>query len=85
MSSDKTFGEQLKSFGLKRVISYMDSDPDGNIPKILDWLERNDRYLAVTNQVQALRTKTATGIASSKASGQTLMTGSAATCLKTWL
>ena len=55
MSSDKTFGEQLKSFGLKRVISYMDSDPDGNIPKILDWLERNDRYLAVTNQVQAIR------------------------------
>ena len=35
-------GEQLKAYGLKQVIGYVDKDPDKNIPKIIDWLLKYD-------------------------------------------
>ncbi|HHY77734.1 MAG TPA: radical SAM protein [Clostridiales bacterium] len=41
--NDRNIVESIKSFGLKKVLSYLDSDPDNNIPKVIDWIERFDR------------------------------------------
>lgn len=46
---DKSILESIKSYGLKKVLAYLDSDPDQNIPKVLDWLikvDKNSRYAA---------------------------------------
>ena len=46
---------KLKSMGARTVYSYIDRNPDENIPKILDWLEKHDESNSVTNQVRAIR------------------------------
>ena len=54
--SDKKITESLKSFGLKRALNYLDSDPEKNIPKLLDWvlkLDKNNRY--VGQQAKAVK------------------------------
>ena len=51
----KTLGEKMKAFGLKQVLGYMDKDPDNNIPKILDWLEKHDNGGNVSQQVKIVR------------------------------
>lgn len=38
-----TLKEKLQALGIKRVLSYLDSDPDKNIPKLLKWVELLDR------------------------------------------
>ncbi len=38
--------EQVQSFGLKKVISYLDFNPDKNILKIIDWAERFNKDIA---------------------------------------
>ena len=38
-----TLKEKLQTLGIKRVLSYLDSDPDKNIPKLLKWVELLDR------------------------------------------
>lgn len=38
----KSFKEMVETIGLKTVLSYIDSDPDNNIPKILNWVEKFD-------------------------------------------
>lgn len=53
--SEKTIMENLQSFGLKKVINYLDSDPDENIPKILDWVEKFDKEGTVKGQLKAFR------------------------------
>lgn len=53
--SDKTFVENLQSAGLKKVLAYIDSDPDKNIPKIIDWVEKFDKDLIVKPQLEAIR------------------------------
>ena len=53
--SDKTLMENIKSFGLKQVINYMDKNPDANIPKILDWLENTDKEGNLSRQVGMVR------------------------------
>jgi len=52
---EMSFTEKAKVFGAKQVISYIDKDPDTNIPKILDWLENHDKSGSVTPQVQTIR------------------------------
>ena len=37
-----SFSDRMKVFGLKRVIRYVDKDPDTNIPKIINWLLKHD-------------------------------------------
>jgi len=40
--------DHLASLGLKKILEYLDSDPDTNIEKILDWLiklDREDKYI----------------------------------------
>ena len=40
---EKSITERVQAFGLKNVLAYMDSDPDRNIPKIMDWLIKVDK------------------------------------------
>lgn len=52
----KNIVESLQSYGLKKVLAYLESDPDNNIPKILDWLiklDKEERYIA--NQAKAVK------------------------------
>ena len=35
--------EIIEAYSLKKVIGYLDSNPDENIPKIIDWIEKLDR------------------------------------------
>ena len=51
----RTISEFSKAFVVKSVLNYMDSNPDKNIPRILDWLERHDKGGTITNQVGAIR------------------------------
>jgi sulfatase maturation enzyme AslB (radical SAM superfamily) len=47
--SDKSIWESLQAFGGKKVLEYLDSDPDKNIPKVLEWLikvDKDNRYVA---------------------------------------
>lgn len=45
--TEHSFKENMQSFGLKRVIGYLDADPDNNVPKILNWLIKSDnRFVA---------------------------------------
>ncbi len=53
--SEKTIVENLQTFGLKKVLNYLDSDPDSNIPKILDWVEKFDKEGTVKGQLNAFR------------------------------
>lgn len=50
----KTLSEKAKSAALKQVITYLDKDPEKNIPKILDWLEKYDNN-TLTSQVNIVR------------------------------
>lgn len=48
--------EVIKGFAMKQVYNYLDKDPDANIPKLLDLMEKYDKNgNAVTVQVQAIR------------------------------
>jgi len=51
----KTFKESTKAFGVKRVLRYIDRNPDENVPKILNWLEKHDKGNRVTDQVRTVR------------------------------
>lgn len=52
---DKTMKESMQSYGLKMVLNYLDSDPDSNIPKIMNWVEKFDREGQISNQFNAVR------------------------------
>lgn len=47
--------ESMQSYGLKMVLNYLDSDPDSNIPKIMNWVEKFDREGQISNQFNAVR------------------------------
>ncbi|MDD2190082.1 MAG: radical SAM protein [Eubacteriales bacterium] len=51
----KTIVENLQSLGLKRVLSYLDDDPDKNIPKILDWVEKFDKEGTVKAEFNSIK------------------------------
>lgn len=53
--SEKTIVENLQTFGLKKVLNYLDSDPDVNLPKILDWVEKFDKEGTVKGQLKAFQ------------------------------
>lgn len=38
-----TVNEKLESFGLKRVLNYLDSNPQENVPKVIGWLRKFDK------------------------------------------
>lgn len=48
--------EVLKGFAMKQVYSYLDKDPEANLPNLLDMLEKYDKNgQAVTTQVEGIR------------------------------
>ena len=51
---DRTAMEHLKAFGAKQALAYLDKDPDANIPKLLDWMEKHDKGGTVTNQARII-------------------------------
>lgn len=53
--STNNIKEQVQSFGLKKVISYLDSDPDKNIPKIIDWAEKFDKEGTISGQLKTVK------------------------------
>lgn len=53
--SDFTWKEKLESYGLQQVLGYLDRDPDANIPKVIDWVERLDRAGGVAELVPVVK------------------------------
>lgn len=47
--------EELEKYGLIRMIHYLDSDPDKNIPKIIDWIEKLDKEGIAFKELQAVK------------------------------
>lgn len=46
---NKNMGEGIKAFSLKRVLAYLDADPEKNISRVVDWLikvDRDDKHMA---------------------------------------
>lgn len=46
---------KIKKLAVEQLLSYMDKDPEKNVQKVLDWLEKYDKKNGVTNQVKALK------------------------------
>lgn len=51
----RTFTENMKAFAYRQVLAYLSSDPEKNVPKVLDWLEKHDNSNSVTRQTKAIR------------------------------
>ena len=52
--ADMTMTETIKAYGLKKMIKYLDDNPDENIPKLMDWMEKLDKkFHIVPGQVAA--------------------------------
>lgn len=49
------FTDYVKSFGVKQVLGYLDKDPEANIPKIIDWLEKNTPKDGIAKHMPAAR------------------------------
>lgn len=53
--SEKSMKESMMTIGLKKAISYLDNDPDKNIPKLLDWVEKFDKEGHIKDQIRTVR------------------------------
>lgn len=53
--SDMSILENLQSYGLKKVLAYLDEDPNNNVPKILDWVEKFDKDNVAKRQIKTVR------------------------------
>lgn len=52
--SEMNIIENMQSYGLKKVLAYLDADPDNNIPKILEWVEKFDKDGIVSRQMNTI-------------------------------
>ena len=52
--SEMTMYENFKSFGFKQVLNYLDSDPENNIPKLLDWVKKFDKDGVTKRQMDVI-------------------------------
>lgn len=50
-----TIKEKIEAYGLKKVLSFLDSDPDNNIPRIIDWVEKIDIEGIVDDQMNTIK------------------------------
>lgn len=41
--SDKNMRENLQGFAVRKVLDYLDGDPDKNLPKLLQWADKFDK------------------------------------------
>ncbi|HZK28977.1 MAG TPA: radical SAM protein, partial [Clostridia bacterium] len=53
--TDFTFKEKMKSAAVKPLLQMVNDDPERNIPRILDWLEKLDRNKTINNQIKEVR------------------------------
>lgn len=53
--SELSFNEKIKSFSLKTVLSLIDSNPDKNIPIIIDLLEKFDDDNIIRGELQTVK------------------------------
>lgn len=53
--SHKSLKETLQAFGLKKVLSYLENDPDNNIPKIIEWIEKFDKEKSISSQLSIVK------------------------------
>ena len=53
--ANRTIIESTKALGVKQVLKYIDRNPDENIPKVLNWLEKHDKDGQITHPVQTVR------------------------------
>ena len=53
--SERNMKETIEAAGLKVVLKYLDSNPDENIPKIIDWIGKADREGTVKVQMDVIR------------------------------
>ena len=53
--SEATVAKKVKAFGVKQIISYLNKNPDKNIPKLLDWIEKHDNKNSITEQIRSVR------------------------------
>jgi len=51
----KTLKERIEVYGLSNVISFLHSNPDQNIPKILEWVEKFDKEKIVEKQLEVFK------------------------------
>ncbi|MDD5016715.1 MAG: radical SAM protein [Eubacteriales bacterium] len=50
----RSVGDSLKSFGIKRTLAYLNADPEKNIPKLVDWLikiDKEEKYVGAQAKV----------------------------------
>ena len=51
-----SISDTIKGFGLRQLYGWLDKDPEKNIPKILDYLEKHDPAgISITAQAEAIR------------------------------
>ena len=50
-----SFSDSIKRIGLEKAYEYLDRDPDQNIPKIMDLVEKMDREGAIAPQLKVVR------------------------------
>lgn len=41
--TDITMKQRLQAFGIKRILNFLDANPDENIPRVIDWVEKLDK------------------------------------------
>ena len=47
--------ETVGAFAVKQALSYLDKDPEKNLPKLLDWFDRFDRKDTLKTQRELIR------------------------------
>ena len=47
--------DRLKGLAMRQLYAYLDKDPEQNIPRVLDLLEKNDEGGGLTDQVRGIR------------------------------
>lgn len=55
MRYGKTVTENLQSLALKEVLGYLDSNPDKNLPRIVNWVDKFDRERVNERQLRTIR------------------------------
>ena len=55
MMSEKNIVENIKGYGMNKLFEYLDSNPDKNIPKILDWVDKFDKKGIISRHSKVIR------------------------------
>ncbi|MEA5039200.1 MAG: radical SAM protein [Clostridiaceae bacterium] len=53
--SSRTLKESAQALAYRTILSYLDSNPDENLPKLVDWLEAHDKQGALKNQLRGIK------------------------------